>query len=151
VTSSPRAEVAAALATGLRAEMLRSQGDMKGALAKLERFPNLPDLFTRTFPHWGTRERFLRAELLHALGRDKEALPWCESLGTMYDVPYIAPAHLRCAEIYLRMGNREVAAFHYARFARQWSEADPELQPLVQQARQALSKLAIATKTDPAK
>ena len=55
------------------------------------------------------------------------------------------------AEIYLRMGNREVAAFHYARFARQWSEADPELQPLVQQGRQALSKLAIATKTDPAK
>jgi tetratricopeptide (TPR) repeat protein len=142
VKAAPRAEVATALAIGLRAEVLRTQGNAAGALAAIERFPSAPEMFTRTFPHWSTRERFLHAELLHAVGRDREALPWYESLGTIYDLPYIAPAHFRCGQIYLRMGNRAAAAFHFTRFVRLWSDADPTLQPLVQEARVALIHIA---------
>ena len=138
VTSAPRVELDSALATGLEAEILRARGDAKGALAALDRFPSRHHLFRR-FPHATTHDRFLRAELLHSLGRDREALAWYESLGTMYDLPYIAPAHFRCAEIYERLGEPQAAAFHYARFARMWAHASPDLQSLVQRARRAIA------------
>jgi tetratricopeptide (TPR) repeat protein len=139
VNSPQRAELDSALAIGLEAEILRSQGNAKAALAALDRFPSRHYLF-RSFPHATTHDRFLRAELLHSLGRDREALAWYESLATMYDLPYLAPAHFRCAEIYERLGERDAAAFHYSRFARMWAHASPELQPLVQRARQAIAR-----------
>jgi tetratricopeptide (TPR) repeat protein len=141
VAEPERAEVARALAHALRAEMRRTAGDVAGALRELEQFPFVP---TWQLAHWGIRERFLRAELLHALGRDTEALPWYDSFTGAYDMPWMAAAHLRSGEIHERLGDRDRAAFHYQRFVRLWNACDPALRPLVTQAGQALARLAAA-------
>jgi tetratricopeptide (TPR) repeat protein len=136
VRDDPRAGPTADLAHGLRAEMARARGDFKGALAELERFefrvssPGVPET-----SHWGLHERFLRAELLHALGRDDEALPWYDSFHGGYDLSYLAPAQFRMAEIRARQGDGKRAAFHASRVLAMWRDADPELRPLVIQAR----------------
>ena len=84
-------------------------------------------------------ERFARAELLYELGRYEEALPWYRAMS--YDFLYTAPAHLRLAQIYERRGERQKAIEHYSRFLELWRDSDPALQPLVQQARQAMARL----------
>jgi DNA-binding SARP family transcriptional activator/TolB-like protein len=130
------------LARGLRAEMARSAGDLAGALAELESFPFEPAaLGPWSFSHFGNHERFLKAELLHALGRDREALPCYESFVSSYDLPWLAATHLRMGEIHERLGDRKRAAFHYGRVASLWREADAELQPLVARAALALARL----------
>jgi tetratricopeptide (TPR) repeat protein len=84
-------------------------------------------------------ERFARAELLYELGRHEDALPWYRALS--YDFLYTGPAHLRLAQIYERRGERQKAIEHYSRFLELWRDSDPALQPLVQEARQALARL----------
>jgi DNA-binding SARP family transcriptional activator/TolB-like protein len=84
-------------------------------------------------------ERFARAELLYELGRHGDALPWYRPLS--YDFLYTAPAHFRLAQIYERRGDRRDAIAHYSRFLELWRNSDPALQPLVQQARDALVRL----------
>jgi tetratricopeptide (TPR) repeat protein len=84
-------------------------------------------------------ERFARPELLYQLGREDEALPWYRSLA--YDLLYTGPAELRQAQIYEHKGDRQRAIEHYTRFLELWRDADPALQPLVQQARDALARL----------
>jgi TolB-like protein len=134
--SRTRGDIPGDLAHGLQAELARSRGDTRAALAELEQFtvdpwgPGRPGA-----SHWGIRERFLRAELLHALGRLEEALPWYESFVSMYDTPYMAPAHFRQGEIYRRLGNLE-----RARFVTLWKDSDPALRPRVEQARAWLAK-----------
>lgn len=87
--------------------------------------------------------RYLRAELLYQLGRDREALRWFSNgfQGTPNEVAYLAPAHLRQAELYDRLGDREQAVDHYGRFIRLWSGCDPELRPSVERARQRMASL----------
>jgi len=87
--------------------------------------------------------RFLRAEILSELGRQEEALSWYASIPgrPLYDLVFMAPSHRRQAEIHERLGNPEKAAEHYARFIELWNESDPELQPLVADARSKLSGL----------
>jgi hypothetical protein len=136
-----RAKVARDLAHALRAEMRRAAGDVAGALRELEQFAFTP---TWQLAHWGIRERFLRAELLQALGRDTEALPWYDSFIGGYDLPWMAAAHLRSAEIYERLGDRGRAAFHYGRFVRLWNACDPDLRPLVERAERAIGRVAPA-------
>ena len=134
--------VALDLAHGLKAEIARSAGDLRAALVELESFTFLPSTGgPRNFAHWGNHERFLRAELLHALGRDREALPWYESFLGAYDLPWFAAAHLRMGEIHERLGDRGRAAFHYGRVVTLWREADAEFRPLVARAALALSRV----------
>jgi tetratricopeptide (TPR) repeat protein len=87
--------------------------------------------------------RYLRAEVLQRLGRDREALDWLRY--GFADVPaelaYLAPVHLRQGEIHERLGDRERAAEHYGLFLRLWEHCDPELQPLVSDARSRLARL----------
>ena len=131
------------LARGLRAELARSAGDLPGALAELEGFTFLPPTAgRRALAHWGNHERFLRAELLHALGRDREALPWYESLMSSYDLPWLAAAHIRMGEIHERLGDRGRAAFHYGRALALWRDADPEFAPLLARVSTALGRVA---------
>ena len=130
------------LARGLRAEIARTRGQLPRALAEIERFPfEISAPGVRALAHWGVRERFLRAELLHALGRDEEALPWYNSFQNAYDLSFMAAAHMRQGEIEERLGERERAEFHYTRFITMWRDCDPEFQPLVAQARQGLARL----------
>ena len=90
-----------------------------------------------------THVRFLRAELLLRADRAREALAWYRTIGEVpiWDWAYVAPAELRQGEIRERLGEREVAAAHYARVLTLWQGADAELQPLVRQARLALDRL----------
>lgn len=89
-------------------------------------------------------ERWARAELLFRLGRWQQALPWFGSMAetSMDGVIYEAPAELRQAQICERLGDRPGARAHYARFIHLWNGADPELLPLVGEARARLRALA---------
>ena len=88
-------------------------------------------------------DRFFRAELLADIGKDEEALGWLRSIAerASYELVYLAPAQLRQAEIYDRRGDRNEAVKHYRRFIELWRDADPELQPIVNRARERLSRL----------
>jgi DNA-binding SARP family transcriptional activator/tetratricopeptide (TPR) repeat protein len=89
-------------------------------------------------------ERFLRAEWLRELGRDDEALGWYGGLDQedLTGLIYVAPSHLRQAEIYQRHGDSKRARAHYQSFLHWWRDADPELQPLLDSARSRLVNLS---------
>ncbi len=88
--------------------------------------------------------RYLRAELLQQLGRDREALEWLRHgfADTPTELAYLAPIHLRQAEIYERLGEPRQAAEHYQLMLRLWEHCDPELRPLVTDAKARLARLA---------
>jgi len=88
-------------------------------------------------------ERWLRADALHRLGRHEEALRWYRAVvqNSVYELPYLAPSHLRQAQIHDHIGDHEAAARHYARFVELWRDCDVELQPLVADATSRLATL----------
>lgn len=88
-------------------------------------------------------ERLTLARLLTALKRDREALevldrgfPW--GFQAFEEVLW-AFERARVAE---RLGEREKAQYWYGYVTRVWQHADPELQPIVSEARGALQRLA---------
>jgi DNA-binding SARP family transcriptional activator/TolB-like protein len=134
------------MARGLRARMMEHEGDLEGALHELERvrLDETPYNVARNSPFRGRgAERFLHAEMLNRLGRDEEALRWYASLGaTSYqETIYLAPSHMRRAEIHERRGEIEDARAHYSRVVELWSGADSELQPEVTRAHEALQRV----------
>jgi DNA-binding SARP family transcriptional activator len=114
----------------LRATVLRANGKSRAALDALgEPQISTPD---RVVPHplsyTYAEDRFLRAELLRELHRDDEALRWYETFPDAggYDLPYLAPALLRRAEIVARRGDAAGAAALRTRAGRLWSHATAE-------------------------
>ena len=89
----------------------------------------------------------MRAELLRRLWRGEEALGWYESLPTItpFGLVYLAISHFRRGEIYESLGQEEQAVEHYSRFIELWRDCDPELQPLVEDAKEKLSELRKVT------
>jgi tetratricopeptide (TPR) repeat protein len=89
-------------------------------------------------------ERFSRAELLAAEGRLAEACRWYSSFAeaSIYDLVFLAPSHLRRAELHERLGQPDKAAEHYERFLEMWAECDAELKPAVVAARARLEQLS---------
>jgi tetratricopeptide (TPR) repeat protein len=87
--------------------------------------------------------RYLRAEAFYQLGRNEEALRWFSHgfEGTPTEVVYLAPAHLRRAELYERLGDRKQALEHYSRFVHAWNSCDPELRPRVTEAKARIAAL----------
>jgi DNA-binding SARP family transcriptional activator len=135
------------LALTLRAELLRRQGRRDEAL-RLIASARMEAAWDQSFNspiHSRAYLRWLGAELLREQGQDVTALRIYETLGqaSPFEIALVAPAHLRRAQIYDRRGERQQAAEHYRRFAEMWKDADPELQPLVQQARQRLRELDV--------
>lgn len=135
------------LALELRARGALAAGRPAEALTLLGRARGVPGIGGQTLGSAyfaRSAARWLRAEALRALGRDEEALGWYGSLGQLspFDLPYLAPSHLRRAAILERRGDRARAAEHYAAAAALWRDADPELQPLAAEARRALARLA---------
>jgi len=131
----------------VRAEVAWRRGRPQEALATLEgarfwtKWPGLEAENSNDSPFYShMHERFARAELLYELGREEEAIPWYRVY--VYDLLYTAPAHLRLAQIYERRGERAKAAEHYRQFVELWNDCDPELRPLVDDARQRLARLA---------
>ncbi len=116
------------------------------ALAALEQAPREMSWHLMSWSPFFSQpyERFLRAELLRTVGRGAEALGWLGSFASAespYDIVYRAPSYLRRGDIYTDLGQREQAITHYARFIELWKDCDPQLRPLVEEARTRLARL----------
>jgi tetratricopeptide (TPR) repeat protein len=115
------------LAAGVRARVAWGAGNLSDALQQLE--ANRPDVWfqrTVTSPFYGQIfERFMRAELLLALGRHAEAASWYRALveRSPFELPYRPMAHLRLHEIAVRAGDSAAASVHQARFREQLRDA----------------------------
>jgi len=133
------------LALGVRAEVARLAGNTLEALGYLERTRGHVSSFQAyASPFAGqARERFLRAELLRALGRDVEAIRWYESIGdgAAYDFAYLAPAQLGLGQVHEARSDTTAAVRHYRRFLELWGESDEEFRAMVDTARTRLGQL----------
>lgn len=138
--SSLGGRFARTLAQSIRAHVAAAGGRTREALADLDAAEWEPAASVFVAEAY---DRYWRAELLARDGREDEALGWFHSIAerAAYELVYLAPAHLRQGEIYDRRGDRNRAARHYERFVELWGEADPELQPAVEQARKRLAVL----------
>jgi tetratricopeptide (TPR) repeat protein len=90
---------------------------------------------------WAVRWR--TAVLLEEAGRWAEARRWYESF-TLDSF-----ADLRLGRVYEELGDFDRARDAYQRFATAWKDADPELQPRVQEARAAAMRLSSAVREAP--
>jgi tetratricopeptide (TPR) repeat protein len=88
-------------------------------------------------------DRYYRADLLRRLGRVDEARGWYRSIAerTTYELVYLAPARFQLAQMAEAQGTRDLAITRYRSLIGAWSNADPELAPLVQDARRRLARL----------
>ncbi len=73
-------------------------------------------------------------------GQPLKAKAYFASLGFSFNSA--VPAQYYLGEVHERLGDGEQARLHYAQFLRWFEGADPELQPWVERARQALQRLA---------
>jgi tetratricopeptide (TPR) repeat protein len=138
-------DLSATLVPGIRAALAAAHGAAEEALRILEAAPfrgHYEDVYSSPVISMAA-ERYLMAELLDAVGRSREALSWFASLGNLqaYEIAYVAPAHLRRAQIHERLGEPEEAVEHYARFVELWRDCDPELRVLVEDAEARLARL----------
>ena len=132
------------LAGTVRAELARARGNYSEALQLLgSEQPEGTLAFLGGELGCQVYQRFLRAELLHEVGRDKDALRWYSSLvqSAPHEASFLGPAHLRQAQIYDRLGDKTEAVRHYQEFVTLWRDADPELRPLVSEALKRLARL----------
>jgi serine/threonine-protein kinase len=107
-------------------------------LDALRRFEALPDSLCPLC----VQARLPRAQLLAARGREREALALLE----VHFPPFFAVEavlfKLEGARIHERLGQREQAIAKYRFVAAVWRNADPELQPYVDEATAALQRLS---------
>ncbi len=88
--------------------------------------------------------RYAHAIALRSAGDLEGAASWFASLGELSipDLVYLAPAHLRLADLDLRRGRRAAAAEHYRAFLALWHDCDPEHRPIVDAVARKLQTLA---------
>ncbi len=133
------------------------QGDIEAALelVKDTRPPNGVSGYSGFGRDLTAFRRWLAAELFFQSKRYEEATPLYESFHGLDTFPnsealqYSTPAHRRLAEIAEIQGDSDAAIFHYEKFIRFWANADPELQPEVEEARQRLGVLLDARTREP--
>jgi hypothetical protein len=134
----PRGE--AGLPLALRGIGAAARGDRRAALRDLQ--TALPEVDggcpgSRCFLH--SALRFRVGEMLLREGDARAALPWLRSV--IHHDPSATYGKLRLAQAYEALDDVPAASREYARVARDWADADPELQPLVEEARSALRRL----------
>lgn len=125
-------------APALAAHVAWSDGDAETTLAQLAR--TRPSSLLPA-------EKYLRAEALAATGREQEAVEWFGALPELsptaaFEIALYPPAELRRGQLLEELGDQEGAKIHYGRFLNWWSDAEPELQPTVRGAREALQRLS---------
>lgn len=126
------------LAHVIHASIAWARGDVDAAHHALRRIPLGPQRSTGPIAFFAQAwERFLWGEVLAALGKDDDALRWFASFPEPggYDLLFLAPAHLRRAEIHRDAAAFERAVHHFGCFLDLWADADPEMQPLLDHAR----------------
>jgi len=128
----------------VRAHLEQARGNNEGALAILEGgeyFPQFEFIFASPFFSQAL-DRWLRASLLYDTGDLEKALDWYATLSDGWgEFLFAGPAHLRQAQICEELGRLPDAVAHYQQFERLWAEADPEFQPLLDQARAARERI----------
>ena len=111
-----------------------ARGDTAEAAAQLQALPATSG--------WVWYERLTLAQALRALGREREALAVLDrefpSSLAIFHRGIWALERARLAE---RLGDRDKARHWYGYVARLWRHADPELQPIVNETREALERL----------
>ncbi len=128
-----------AVAGALKAYSDNRRGDRSAAVRRLEdALPGIPG----TCPGEGC---FIHAALRYLLGR------WLLEEGDAHRAerylestdwnPFFTPAFLYLGKAHEALGNLDQARLDYERFVRYWQDCDPELRPLLEQARQALARL----------
>ncbi len=140
----PASGIYAAQRAYLLSRLSARAGDSAAALPSLAEVRASGPLAYPLMPSFRVADdRFLRAELLHKAGRNDEALALYASFPDPggYDLVYLAPAHLRQAEILDARGNQVAARAHYQRVVALWADCDPELRPIVDAARRRLAAL----------
>ncbi|MEP6730291.1 MAG: BTAD domain-containing putative transcriptional regulator [bacterium] len=138
--------LAKGFALSINAERLRQQGHPAQALTELEHARRE----TPFVPAWTSGfvsqayERYVRAELLHDLGRDDEALAWYRTFAenSPYDLVYLAPSIYREAQIYDARGQRAQAVERYKRFIELWKDCDPQLKSWTTDAKTRVARLS---------
>jgi hypothetical protein len=103
----------------------------------LEQFMALPDSLCPVCAY----ERLARVRLLTAKGRDGEAAARLEGPITQFPEALEVVWALERGRVNDRLGNRDQAVEAYSFVAQSWRRADPQLQPVVAEARNALSRL----------
>jgi hypothetical protein len=103
----------------------------------LELFMALPDSLCLVCAY----ERLARVRLLNAKGRDREAAARLEAPITQFPEALEVVWALERGRVNHRLGNRDKAIEAYSFVAQSWRRADAELQPVVAEARVALSRL----------
>ena len=88
-----------------------------------------------------TKVRWWLGQLLVEMGRPREALPYFESLSAT-----ALPADYERGRIYEQLGELQQAREAYALFLAPRQQADPILQPMIQNARASLQRLALAAR-----
>ncbi len=140
-----RGSLADDLAIGIRSQLHYTRGRIDEALRTLEGGKQeVHYQLTLASPFAAqSSERFMRAELLHEVGRDSEALEWYSHIYEIapFESVYLPISHFRRGEIYEGMGSVDEAIEHYARFVELWENADTELQPMVEDARARIERL----------
>jgi len=145
---APARDAMRALAQTVRADGAWRRGRFADGLASLESIRSEIPLELVNVPLYATvREytlehaRYLRATLLHQLGRETEALRWLETSfqGAPNEFAYLAPAHMLRGEISEALNDRAKANEHYRRFIDLWKNCDPELRRTVQEAGKRLA------------
>ena len=141
-----------ALSRSAQAHALLYQGDPQGALEILETMGYYPAFeYISASPFFSRAlDRWIRGELLVEVGRSEDALAWFATLSEGWgEFLFSGPAHLRQGQIHADLGNADQAIAHFLRFEDLWTDADPELQPLVQEAREAREALQASGRPGP--
>jgi tetratricopeptide (TPR) repeat protein/tRNA A-37 threonylcarbamoyl transferase component Bud32 len=126
----------------LRAMAAAASGDPSRVLEELDGFRGRFSLVqVRDSPFMGRAfENRLAARALYELGRDDEAIERSQALyGFLWAM---AESHLLRGEIHERQGDVEAALEAYDRFLELWESPDPEFQPIVDDVRNRVGRLA---------
>jgi hypothetical protein len=133
----------AMLADEIDAQIDLDNGRPGEALRRLEQHRTVLAFDIGQIFSWGSSLPLWRAEALFRAQRYDEAAQWFDNLddAIVADIPHVAYILLRRAQIADARNESEKARDLYARFLKLWDKPDPELQPVVDQARNRLAAL----------
>ena len=115
------------------------RGDHSGAIRELESaLPGIPGTCNGEGCYVHAALRYLLGRWLLEEGDAQRAERYLESTDRN---PFFTPALLYLGKTHEALGDVDAARLDYERFVRYWQDCDPELRPLLDEAKQALARL----------